>query len=206
MITRIEGELIDVHDGRAELRYGAMVYELLIPAIDTQRLSRLIGEAVEFHTLHYLESQGQGSSYLPRLIGFSSAADRRFFELFTSVKGLGNRKALRAFELPVTEIAAAIAAKDTDILKSLPEIGKRTAETIVVELSGKVEQFIEVKSASGTPTTDAQATLIHDAVAVLVQLGENKLTARHLVDRALASDESINTPDQLVATAFRMKE
>jgi len=206
MITRIEGELVNVSNGRAELRCGATVYELLIPAIDTQRLGRAVGETIEFHTLHYLESQGQGSSYLPRLIGFSSAADRAFFELFTTVKGLGNRKALRALELPVGEVAAAIAAKDTDILKSLPEIGKRTAETIVAELSGKVDQFIEAKSAPGAPATGAQAELIHDAIAVLVQLGENKLTARHLVDRALAADESISTPDQLVATAFRMKE
>jgi holliday junction DNA helicase RuvA len=206
MITRIEGELIGVTNGRAELRCGEIAYELLIPAIDTQRLSRMVGETIEFHTLHYLESQGQGSSYLPRLIGFSSAADRAFFELFTTVKGLGNRKALRAIELPVGDIAAAIAAKDTDILKSLPEIGKRTAETIVAELSGKVDQFVEVKSASGQPITDAQQELIHDAVAVLVQLGESKLAARHLVDRALAADESISTPDQLVAAAFRMKE
>jgi holliday junction DNA helicase RuvA len=206
MITRIEGELIGVSKGRAELRCDSVVYELLIPAIDTQRLGRMIGETMEFHTLHYLESQGQGSSYLPRLIGFSSADDRAFFELFTTVKGLGNRKALRALELPVAEVAAAIAAKDTDILKSLPEIGKRTAETIVAELSGKVDQFVEIKSIGDRPVSDAQAALIHDAVAVLVQLGETKLVARHLVDRALAVDESITTPDQLVAAAFRLKE
>ncbi len=47
-------------------------------------------------TFQYLESQGQGSSVIPRLVGFQSTAEREFFELFTTVKGIGNRRALRA--------------------------------------------------------------------------------------------------------------
>ena len=206
MISRIEGELIAVATGRVELRVGNVAYELLIPAFDTQRLGTMIGETVEFHTLHYLESQGQGSSFIPRLIGFSCKEDRSFFELFTTVKGLGNRKALRALELPFGDIANAIAEKDADLLKSLPEIGKRTAETIIAELAGKVDRFVEVKSTSDAPLRNGQIEIARDAVTVLVQLGETKLTAKHLVDRALAADPELATADQLVAAAFRLKE
>lgn len=206
MISRIEGELIAVAAGRASLRCSHLVYELLIPAFDAQRLGAMVSETVEFHTLHYLESQGQGSSFIPRLIGFRSPEDRAFFEMFTTVKGLGNRKALRALELPFSDIAAAIAQKDLEFLKSLPEIGKRTAETIVVELSGKVDRFIEVKSRTTAPESDAHANLIRDAVTILIQLGEARLPARQLVDRALAADPAIDSADQLVAAAFRLKE
>ncbi|HRP62626.1 MAG TPA: helix-hairpin-helix domain-containing protein [Phycisphaerales bacterium] len=208
MISRLEGELIAVAPGRVELRCAHIAYELLVPACDVQRLATMIGETVEFHTLHYLEGQGQGASYLPRLIGFASPDDRAFFELFTTVKGLGNRKALRALELPFTDIAAAIASRDADLLVSLPEIGKRTAETIIVELSGKVDRFVEVKHVRNgtTEVQGATAALIRDAVGVLVQLGEAKLTARHLVERALAADPQLNSPDQVVAAAFRLKE
>lgn len=207
MISRIDGELIRVDNGRAEVRAGDFCYELLVPATNVQRLHAILGQPVTFHTLYYLESQGQGNTFLPRLIGFHSPEDRAFFELFVTVKGMGNRKALRALDRPFGEVAHAIAERDVDLLKSLPEVGKRTAETIVTELSGKVDRFVEVKGVSERPALDeATATVARDAVTVLVQLGEQKVQAQQLVERAITADPTLETPDQLVAAAFRLKE
>ncbi len=210
MISRIEGELVAVEKGKAHLRCGHVTYELLIPAADEQRLATMIDDTVSLLTLHYLEGQGQGMTFAPRLIGFSSENDRAFFEMFTTVKGIGNRKALRALALPFGAIAEAIAARDVDVLKSLPEIGKRTADTIVAELHGKVDRFIELMPtgarAGESPELEGKASLIQDAVGVLTQLGEPKLTARQLVERALTVDPAINSPDVLVSAAYRLKE
>ncbi|MEY4827026.1 MAG: Holliday junction ATP-dependent helicase RuvA, partial [Planctomycetota bacterium] len=134
MIASIEGELLSAEDGVALLQVGALAYEVLVPAADVTALAGQRGATVRFVTLHYLEGQGQGSSFWPRLIGFRSAEDRDFFELFTTVKGIGNRKALRALQRPFAEVAAAIARRDEKALTGLPEIGKKMAETIVVEL------------------------------------------------------------------------
>jgi len=210
MINRIEGLLESItDDGRALLRCDHIVYELFVPGADQQRLAAMSGQNVQFHTLHYLENRDQGAAYIPRMIGFGSPEDRAFFELFTTVKGIGNRKALRALQLPFGTIAAAIAEKDVDLLKSLPEIGKRTAETIVAELHGKVDRFVELKplpvdKAGAIPS--GRAALINDAVAVLTQLGEQKLTARQLVERALAADPALDSAEVIVAAAFRLKE
>jgi Holliday junction DNA helicase RuvA len=210
MISRLEGELIEVDGGRASVRCGHLTYDLLVPAADQAELAGRLNETMNFHTLHYLEGQGQGSSFVPRLIGFQTEADRRFFELFTTVKGMGNRKALRALALPFSTIAGAIATKDIIMLKSLPEVGPRTAETIVAELHGKVDQAVELKPAdgmpAGAPLHSADEGLLRDAVAVLHQLGEPAHQARQLVERALAADPTIDTPDGLVAAAFRLKE
>ena len=209
MISAIEGQLIGVDGGRALLRCDHVTYELLIPAADVPRLSGLIDQTMTFHVLHYLEVQGQGASYVPRLIGFASVQDRAFFELFTTVKGLGARKALRALQLPFARVAEAIAGRDVTLLKSLPEIGKRTAETIMVELSGKVDRFVEGAGEGGAAITVADASqveLVRDAVAMLTMLGEPKLPATRLAERALAADASIETADALVAAAYRLKE
>jgi len=213
MISRIEGELVEMADGRAMIACGQLTYEVLVPGFDQQRLAMHLGERIAFHTLHYLESQGPTGPFIPRLIGFANADDRAFFELFTTVKGMGNRKALRALQLPCGAVAGAIADKDVDLLKSLPEIGKRTAETIVAELSGKVDRFVEIKPAGASTRCigfdgagDSRSELVRDAVAVLVQLGEPKLIARQLVDRALAADNTLSTPDQLMAAALRLKQ
>jgi Holliday junction DNA helicase RuvA len=214
MISRIEGILEAVREGRVLLRCEHVAYDILIPGADQQRLPTMIGERIALHTLHYYESQGQGASFIPRLIGFSTPEDRAFFELFTTVKGLGNRKALRALQLPFHRVAEAIAAKDADTLKSLPEIGKRSAETIIAELSGKVDRFVrsEPGASPGAPgaggaaaRSAGQAALAGDAVAVLTTLGEPKLTAMQLVDRALGADPTIDTTEDLIAAVYRLK-
>jgi len=210
MITRIEGRLTAVHAGRVELESPPLVYELLVPAGDVQSLNSDVGNTVRFHTLHYMEAQGQGTSFIPRLIGFRTPADRAFFELFTTVKGMGNRKALRALELPFTRIAAAIATRDVDLLVSLPEIGKRTAETIVAELNGKVDKFtgdaaIELKPSAGGATDSAQMDIARDAIAVLTMLGESKTDATKMVNAALATEPDLATADAVVETAYRLR-
>jgi len=205
--SRIEGTLTAITDGRAHLQCEHLTYEVLVPAADQQRMATLLEQSVVLHTLHYLEGSGQGANFTPRLVGFATLEDRAFFELFTTVKGIGNRKALRCLALPFTSIAEAIASRDADLLKSLPEIGKRLAETIIAELHGKVDRFVELKPGMDLDAgiDPEQASLINDAAAVLVQLGENQLQARQLVQRAAAADPTIDTPDALVAAAFRIK-
>jgi len=207
MIVRIEGEIVAVDAPRVLVRVGPMVYELFVPAFDLQSLHARIGATAQFETFHYFESQGQGTTLLPRLIGFASTTDRDFFEIFTTVKGIGNRKALRAMALPTRTIAAAIASRDLDTLKSLPEVGRRTAETIVAELHEKMEPFL----IGGAVSTGAQAGsvsrggLAQDALAVLIALGEPRHMAVQWIDRALTDEPEIPDAQTLVTAAFRIK-
>ncbi len=207
MISRIEGDLVRAGEEGVELRCGDVTYGLAVPAADAEGLARRVGERLEFHTLHYLESQGQGNSFVPRLIGFRSRDARAFFEMLTTVKGLGARKALRVLRLPFAKLAEAIARKDVDLLRTLPEIGRRTAETIVAELHGNVDRFFELKPAAGPgdPETGPPA-VVRDAVAALARLGESRQEARRLVERALADDPTLATADAVVAAAYRVQQ
>ncbi len=206
VIASLTGVLDSVADGRAMLRCGDITYELLVPACDLMRLSTAVGERISFHTLHYLESQGQGTSFLPRLIGFAVASDRAFFELFTSVKGIGNRKALRAMALPVATMAEAIAERNIDLLKTLPEIGRKTAETIILELREKVSAFAIAPRSVRSDGTGPSAAIAHDAMQILIQLGEPMANARILVDRAVGVDPTITTADGLLTAALRLRD
>ncbi len=202
MITRIRGELSEVTERHALLDVDAMTYAVLVPAADVPSLLGNIGQSIEFYTLHYFEGQPQGNAITPQLIGFSSERDRAFFELFTTVKGIGNRKALRALIRPFMETAAAIANRDSEALTSLPEIGTRSAETIIAQLHGKVDHFI------GDVGSTIEVTLpacCQDAIAMLMQLGETKGDAKRLVQRAYESDPDIESADQLVQTSFQIK-
>ncbi len=248
MITRIDGILERAGEGTVHVRVGEVTYELLVPACDEAQWMSSVGSAVSLHTLHYLESQGQGASFWPRLIGFRESQDRDFFDLFTSVKGIGMRRALRSIAIPPARIAEAIVVKDTALLMSLPEIGKKTAETMVLELRDKVTSFAmrasetggaagsagakakapaaTGKSASGTRAAASsgpgaaaggassaaatpgisRAQVIMDAAAVLVQLGESRIDARELVDRALQRNPDLGTADAIVAAALATRQ
>lgn len=213
MIASIEGELLAAAEGVAEIRVGAVTYEVLVPAADVPALAGQRGATVRFVTLHYLEGQGQGSSFWPRLIGFRSAEDRDFFELFTTVKGIGVRKALRALQRPFAEVAAAIARRDEKALTALPEIGKKMAESIVVELKDKVARFTAT-AGGDMPAVGAVAVPMRaaafdgaagDAVIVLVQLGEPRPMAERLIERALQVEGVKAAAEVLVAAALRMR-
>ena len=82
----------------------------------------------------------------------------------------------------------------------------------MVQLSGKVDEFVEsVATGSGIAAglgwaDERQAALMRDAVGVLTMLGEAKLQATRLVERALTADSTIQEADTLVAAAYRLKE
>ena len=87
MITRLAGMLEAVEGIEATVRLeGGVWRQVLVPVYLADALRERVGSAVTLHTLEYLESQGQGSSYIPRLIGFGSAQERRFFELLLTLR------------------------------------------------------------------------------------------------------------------------
>ncbi len=193
MICRITGVLEGV-DGLALAvapTVGGVVYEVLAPAFLAERLRPQIGKSITLATVQYLESQGQGTSFVPRLVGFQAPRERAFFELFTTVKGIGNKKALRAMVMEPGVIARAIVARDAKALTQLPEIGKRMAETVIAELHGKVDSFLtdgEVRelnaAAEGKPVPGQLEPMVEEAIAALVALGETRGDAEQMVTRA----------------------
>jgi Holliday junction DNA helicase RuvA len=214
MISRLTGTLLQLDGTRAEIELsgGAICYEVMLPAYIAQRLASRVGQSVQLHTMEYLESQNQGASYTPRLIGFASPRDREFFDLFTTVKGIGNKKALRAMAAEPAAIARAISSRDIKGLTQLPEIGKRMAETIVAELHGKVDGYLSESEVSALNAgaelkpTDAVSPDARDAIETLVALGTQRADAERnvalAVDRAAASGRRLASASEIVDAVF----
>jgi Holliday junction DNA helicase RuvA len=206
MISRISGKLEQVGSATALVDTGAgLWYEVMVPTCDVERLSRRVGQEVVLHTIHYVEGDPGRGNLVPRLVGFLTETDREFFRVLTTVQGIGIRKALRALARPPAEIAAAIVAKDTKLLISLPEIGRRLAERLITELADKVDSFVgelPAGAAAGRPEMPEAAA---EAVAVLVQLGERRPDAVALVDRVLAVAPELDSPEAIIQQVYRLK-
>ncbi|MBI1369172.1 MAG: hypothetical protein GC162_11035 [Planctomycetes bacterium] len=210
MISRIHGLLESLTGAVASIDPGAgLTYSVYVPAFTAARLGMSIGQPITLHTIHYLEGAAQGSSFVPRLAGFVTESDRAFFELFTSVKGIGPRKALRAMAMPSAQIAAAIADRDVKTLQALPEVGKRTAETIVASLHDRVDRFIDEKSFRAADQTQSAPTpsrsAAREALEVLVQLGENRTQAITWIDDVLAKRPDIDDAQVVITEVLRLK-
>jgi len=207
MIARITGRLESIDGTAALVSIGngphELAYEVLVPAIAAESLAERIGETIRLETMEYLEPVGNGSSFLPRLIGFRSTLEREFFDLLTTVKGLGIKKSLRAIAAPVDRIARAIEEKDGAFLRTLPEVGKRLAETMIAELTGKVERFAGEPSPDAAPSGRTDAA--RQALAALLHLGETRNDAEALIQRALATDATLATPDEVLALALSLR-
>ncbi len=205
MISAITGDLKKVDEDRVHLQAGPMTYELLVPAADAADLQSSVGQQITFHTLFYLEGDPSRGNLQPRLIGFLRAADKRFFERFTTVKGIGPKTALKALTMPVGQIAQAIEEKNTRFLTELKGVGKRTAELIVAELAGKVKDF-----ATGVGTTTATALTPrpdHEeyAIAGLVALGEPRAIAERLLERVKQNKPNLKTAGELIREMLNLR-
>lgn len=203
MIVRLSGKIEFVGEDCVHVGIGDMTHELMIPAADIPFLQAKIGQHVSFFTVEYLEGNPSFGSMAPKMLGFLRAEDKSFFELFTTVKGIGTKKALKAFAIPISQIAVAIALKDTRKLATLPQIGKRAAEQIIAELHGKVEKF----ATGATPAIPIEKLPDHEqgAIAALVTLGEKRNEAENWVRRACDADPSLKDPNKILVAVYRLK-
>jgi Holliday junction DNA helicase RuvA len=116
------------------------------------------------------------------LIGFVAPEERGLFHLLRKVKGLGPRTALVVLSgMPRAELAAAIASGDAVRLQTIPGVGKKFAERIVVECrEGAAAIAATTPAASTPPPADA---VLDEAVSALVNLGYRRAEAERAVER-----------------------
>ena len=206
MISALSGKLRRVDEDRIQLEAGPILYELLVPAASLTELQANLGEDLTLHTIFYLAGDPTRGGLEPTLIGFLRPEDKQFFELFTTVKGIGPRKALKALTTSTGEIAHAIESKDARFLSGLDGIGKRMAEQIVAELSGKLERFATgYGEKPGIGAGSRRPPFEEDAIAAMTALGERRSDAEHFLDRVKQGNASLKTTDALLREMLRLR-
>jgi Holliday junction DNA helicase RuvA len=204
MISAVTGTLAAVHDDRVEVALGPVRCEVLVCAGDIEPLRQQIGREMTFHTLCYIEGDPNRGNLEPRLIAFRRPSEKRFFELFTSVNGIGPRKALKCLVAPVEDVAHAIESGNTRFLVGLPQIGKRLAETIVVTLAGKVGGFVSAPVVETRPVARSGEDEIAIGIVCGPQIGLRRAEAEELLERAKRSNPKLARADELVPAMLRL--
>ena len=206
MITKITGIPLTVSGDALTLEVGAFEYQVLIPDFTRRHIQEQIGQEISLHTIEYLEGNPMQGRMTPRLIGFLSAIEREFFELFCQVDGVGVKKALRAMVQPVQEVAQWIENQDAKGLSSLPGIGPATAERIVAKLRRKVPKFALLVARDAPALAGVERDAVSEAFEVLRTLGHSESDARRLLDEAMSSKKKFSDVEALLHAVYEQRK
>jgi Holliday junction DNA helicase RuvA len=136
VIASVRGKLAMVDGERAVIEVGGLGLEVLASSRTLGGLSPRRGEEVSLFTyLHVREDALQ-------LFGFQEPGERTFFLWLTAVSGVGPKVALAVLSgYPVAELELAVARDDVKKFESIPGIGRKLAQRLVVELKDKVGEL-----------------------------------------------------------------
>jgi len=208
MIVQIRGIYLASSPRGVLLEAGPLTYDIGLTSYTRDYFTRTYqpGEQVSLYTIYYIESNLGGGHLSPTMLGFTSEAERDFFQLFTSVAKIGNKTALTALSLPVNAMAVAIENGDAYSLKQLKGIGERTAHKIIASLKGKVAGFITPTDEKDGAVIQRDETSIDDeAVQVLLQLGYGPSEAKKMVKEASANSDGRYSIEELLTEIYKAK-
>jgi Holliday junction DNA helicase RuvA len=190
MIARVRGRVVAV-EPRCIVDVGGVGLEIAIPDKDRETLKPVEGETT-FHT-HLVVREDRMS-----LFGFLHREDRDLFLKLIEVSGVGPKIALAALSTyPAARVASAIRGGDSVFLSKIQGIGKKTAERIVVDLSGKMDDFL-----TGAPEPLPISTGVRDEVLLaLTSLGMTRSAAEGVLDRMDWNDA--DTAEDVVRRALK---
>jgi len=193
------------------VRVDSLCYEVFVPSGIAARL-RHAAEAdrtnpVTLYTIYYIDGGMGGGHLTPKLVGFLDPLDREFFEVFTTVPGVGFMKALKCLVRPLNEIALAIERGDAAFLEELPHVGKKTAERIVTELRGKMTKFALARTEEPLSIEKESASeLKSEAVQVLVQLEYSRGEAQRIVEETFTRHKNLKTVEDFLRRVFEQQQ
>jgi len=189
MIAFIEGRIEDKHPTGVVLLAGGIGYEI---AISLSTYDRLPEPGASCRLLIY--EHIREDAHL--LFGFHQTSEKQVFLQLLSITGIGPRTALGILSgLSIRELVLAVAEGDVRRLSSVPGIGKKTAERIVLEMRDKLDQAALLEAVGNAQPTPTDNEAVRDAVLALVALGYKQPDALKRVRQAAASNPSMAVQD-----------
>lgn len=192
MIAFIEGRVASVAPDSAVIQAGGIGYRVFCGPSTLSGLRE--GAEAKLHT-HYLVREDGHSLY-----GFRTTEELGFFELLTTVTGVGPRVALAIVSSrAVTDLQLAILQGDEGVLTAVSGVGKKLAARIVLELKEKVSAAGALGTGGGAGQSSES-----EVAAALQALGYTAGEAREAARGAVAVLPVGATLEDRVKAALRV--
>ena len=195
MIVQVQGRVVAKDLDRVEVMTASGVcYELLIPLNVYESVGRVGDEATLWTSLVVRED-----AWL--LYGFTSAYERRIFNKVLGAKGVGPSLALGMLStLTAERLVRAIREKDIATLQSVPRVGRKKAEQMILDLADKLDDALQASDVAGAPRPGGMG--VDDAIRALVSLGYTTADAEKAVRAALDTGKKGMSAPELIRAAL----
>lgn len=184
MISHLSGTLLAKHATSVIVDVGGVGYEVTIPVTTFYDLGEP-NSPVRLNVYTHVREEAL------QLFGFRTLRERELFILLISVSGIGPKSAVAMLSgMSADEIVTAIRTNNYARLTSIPGVGRKTAERLVIELRDKMTALsspaLEQELASGASgAAQSEDALREDTLAALTQLGFPKPAAEKAINSAI---------------------
>ena len=193
MISQVAGRLVAKELAAVEvMTEGGVAYEMAIPLGVFEALPR-VGENVSLHTHLVVKDDGW------QLFGFATTYEKRVFQRVLNAKGIGPALALALLStLTADRVVQALRSKDVATLQSVPRVGRKKAEQLVLDLADKLDDLATVLPPGVRPA----GASVDDAIRALVSLGYAPPVAEQAVRTAMDHGAAGTNVPELVRAAL----
>lgn len=178
MIAQIRGHLIHKSPGAIIVETNGIGYQLFVSLSTFCDLPET-QQNVVLHTHTHVRED------LLQLYGFSTPLEKELFQLLIGVSGIGPKLAINILSgISPPELVRSLSAGDMARLVSIPGVGRKTAERMLLDLQEKAQK---VQARGALPRVDLRPAdgITEDVVSALVNLGYKKNQAEKAVESVL---------------------
>jgi Holliday junction DNA helicase RuvA len=178
VIAQVTGRLVAKSVDRAEVMTASgIAYEIAIPLSAFESL-QAVGAEVLLHTHLVVKEDGW------QLFGFATPHDRQVFRAVLTAKGVGPSLALSLLSaLSAERLVRAIRDRDIALLQTVPRVGRKKADQLVLDLADKMDDLYEAGETHAPGVQSAPG--LDEAVRGLVRLGYARADAERAVRATL---------------------
>jgi holliday junction DNA helicase RuvA len=196
MIGYLRGQLLHKRPSQVTLDVNGVGYEVQIPLTTFYELPEEGSEVrLKIHT-HVREDALQ-------LFGFHSQREKDFFLKLISISGIGPKLAVTILSgAKVEELAHAVADGNIARLTTIPGVGRKTAERLVLELKSQIAHFLPPEQAQASRALDKPDALQEDTISALVNLGYPRPAAEKALAWVLRSEDTARTFEDLLRSTL----
>src|SRR3982751_2290370 len=181
MIAFLSGKLLDKQANTVIIDVGGVGYEVSIPLSTFFELGDA-GTDVQLRIYTHVREDAI------QLFGFKTEREREIYLKLISVQGIGAKSGITLLSgMSADEIISAIRSNNLVKLTSIPGVGKKTAERLVIELRDKVDA-VSAASADGKAIAvggSSEDSVFDDALSALVNLGYQRNAAEKALKQAM---------------------
>lgn len=137
-----------------------------------------------------------------RLFGFATKEERVVFDSLLKVAGIGPKIAISILSgITIKDLFDVVSRQDVKLLSTVPGIGKKSSERIIVELKDKFDDLLPKDFIEYTVTPEAQ-NFVNDAEDALISLGYSKANVIKKIQKYM-SENTPSSAEDIVKAIIR---